>query len=76
VGGTWFVSGRRYDDLANQHPLGGYAITNLRVAYAISRDFKLQLALNNAFGKDYETAWYFNQPGRNYMLTLRYQPAQ
>jgi len=45
-------------------------------AYAISRDFKLQLALNNAFGKDYETAWYFNQPGRNYMLTLRYQPAQ
>lgn len=76
VGGTWFVSGRRYDDLANQHPLGGYAITNLRVAYAISRDFKLQLALNNAFAKNYETAWYFNQPGRNYMLTLRYQPAQ
>jgi len=35
-----------------------------------------QLALNNAFGKDYETAWYYNQPGRNYMLTLRYQPAQ
>jgi len=76
VGGSWFVSGRRYDDLANRHPLGGYAITNFRVAYAISRDFKLQLALNNAFGKDYETAWYYNQPGRNTMLTLRYQPAQ
>jgi vitamin B12 transporter len=76
IGGTWFVSGRRYDDLANRHPLGGYAITNLRVAYALSRDFKLQLALNNAFAKNYETAWFYNQPGRNYMLTLRYQPAQ
>ena len=40
-----------------------------------TREFKLQLALNNAFGKDYETAWYYNQPGRNTMLTLRYQPA-
>lgn len=76
VGGSWFVSGRRYDDLANRHPLGGYAITDLRVAYALTRDLKVQLALNNAFGKDYETAWYYNQPGRNYMLTLRYQPAQ
>ena len=26
--------------------------------------------------KNYETAWYYNQPGRNTMLTLRYQPAQ
>ena len=76
VGGSWYVSERRYDDLANRHPLGGYAITDLRVAYALTRDLKLQLALNNAFGKDYETAWYYNQPGRNYMLTLRYQPAQ
>jgi vitamin B12 transporter len=76
VGGSWFVSGRRYDDLANRHPLGGYAITDLRVAYALTRDLKVQLALNNAFGKDYETAWYYNQPGRNYMLSLRYQPAQ
>jgi len=76
VGGTWFVSGHRYDDLANTHRLGGYAIANFRVAYALSKDFKLQLALNNAFAKDYETAWYYNQPGRNYMLTLRYQPAQ
>ena len=76
VGGSWYVSGRRYDDLDNTHPLGGYALTNLRVAYALDRDWKVQLALNNAFDKNYETAWYFNQPGRNYMLTLRYQPAQ
>jgi len=74
VGGSWYVAGRRYDDLANQHPLGGYALTDLRMAYALNRDWKLQLALNNVFAKDYETAWYYNQPGRNAMLTLRYQP--
>ncbi|MHA6205319.1 TonB-dependent vitamin B12 receptor [Dyella soli] len=76
AGGSWYVSGRRYDDLANTHPLGGYALTDLRVAYAFARDWKLQFALNNAFAKDYETAWYYNQPGRNVMLTLRYQPMQ
>jgi vitamin B12 transporter len=47
----------------------------LRLAYALDRDWKLQLALDNAFDKRYETAWYYNQPGRNFMLTLRYRPA-
>ena len=75
AGASWFVSADRYDDLANTHRLGGYAIANLRMAWALNRDWKLQLALNNAFDKDYETAWYYNQPGRNYMLTLRYRPA-
>jgi vitamin B12 transporter len=31
--------------------------------------------LNNVFDKRYETAQFYNQPGRNYMLTLRYRPA-
>lgn len=76
AGGSWYVAGRRYDDLANRHPLGGYATTDLRVAYAFAQDWKLQLAVNNVFDKRYETAWYYNQPGRNTMLTLRYQPAR
>jgi vitamin B12 transporter len=76
VGASWFVSGYRYDDIANAHRLGGYALTDLRLAYALDRDWKLQLALDNVFGKRYETAWYYDQPGRNFMLTLRYQPAR
>lgn len=75
VGGSWYVAGKRYDDIANQDRLGGYALTDLRVAYALNREWKLQLALNNVFDKNYETAWFYNQPGRNYMLTVRYQPA-
>ncbi|MFC5743883.1 TonB-dependent vitamin B12 receptor [Dyella tabacisoli] len=75
-GGSIYVAGDRYDDLANNYRLGGYALTDLRVTYAMHKDWRLQLSANNVFNKHYETAAYYNQPGRNYMLTLRYQPAQ
>ena len=76
LGASWYLAGRTYDDLANQHPLGGYALTNLRAGWSVNRDWKLQLALNNVFDKGYETAWFYNQPGRNFMLTLRYRPSE
>lgn len=72
VGASWYLGGRRYDDIGNLHPLGGYALVNLRAGWQFARDWKLQLALNNVFDKDYETAWYYNQPGRNFMLTFRW----
>jgi vitamin B12 transporter len=75
-GGSYFVSGKRFDDTGNQTRLGGYALTDLRVAYALGRDWRLQFSANNIFDKRYETAAFFNQPRRNYMLTVRWQPAQ
>ena len=54
----------------------GYSLTDLRMAYALARDWRLQLSANNIFDKRYETAAFFNQPRRNYMLTVRWQPAQ
>lgn len=74
LGATWSVASRRYDGIGNRHPLGGYALVDLRAGWQLVPDWHLQLALNNAFDKHYETAWYFNQPGRNAMLTLRYNP--
>lgn len=74
LGASWYLAGHRYDDIANQHPLGGYALVNLRAGWQFDRAWTLQLALNNVFDKEYETAWYYNQPGRNFMLTLRYRP--
>lgn len=73
-GASWYIAARTYDDIANQNPLGGYALTNLRAGWQVDRDWKLQLALNNVFDKNYETAWFYNQPGRNFMLTLRWSP--
>lgn len=74
VGASWYIAARTYDDIANQDPLGGYALTNLRAGWQVNRDWKLQFALNNVFDKNYETAWYYNQPGRNVMLTLGWNP--
>lgn len=73
-GASWYLAGRRFDDIANLHPLGGYALVNLRAGWRLDQAWNLQLALNNVLDKDYETAWFYNQPGRNFMLTLRYRP--
>jgi vitamin B12 transporter len=74
IGGSVYAADKRYDDLANTRVLGGYALTDLRVAYVLSPAWKLQLAANNLFDRSYETAAFYNQLGRNYMLTVRYQP--
>lgn len=76
VGATFYVAGKRYDDLANAHRLGGYATTDLRASYAFAPGWEVQARLANAFDHHYETAYYFNQPGRSVYLTLRYSPAR
>lgn len=76
LGASWYVNASTWDDIANTHRLGGYALTNLRAGWRFARDWQLQLALDNVFGKDYETAYFYNQPGRNFMLTLRYRSTQ
>ena len=66
--------GGRYDDAANRNRLGGYGLLDLRAEYRVAPAWKLQLRLENALDKRYETAAYFNQPGFGAFLSLRYQP--
>lgn len=68
-------SGARYDDVANRHRLGGHALTDLRIGYAIGTDWSVRLTAANVFDRRYETARLYNQPGRHYLLTVRYRPA-
>lgn len=75
VGASLYAAAHRYDDLANARRLGGYALTDLRLAYALDRAWQAQLSLRNAFGKRYETAAFYNQPGRTVMLSVSYRPA-
>jgi len=75
IGATFYAAGRRYDDAANRHRLGGYATTDLRASYAFAPGWSVAARLANAFDRRYETAWYYNQPGRTWFLTLRYSPA-
>jgi vitamin B12 transporter len=74
VGATFFASGKRDDDAANQHRLGGYATTDLRGSYIFAPGWQVEAKLANVFDHNYETAYYFNQLGRTWYLTLRYQP--
>lgn len=66
--------GERYDNLANTTRLGGYGLLDLRVGYAFAPAWNLQLSGGNLFDRRYETAALYNQPGRTWLLTLRYQP--
>lgn len=72
LGGTWAASGARYDDLANTRRLGGYATLDLRAIYRINPQWQMLARLANVFDKRYETAAFYNQPGREWQLTLRY----
>lgn len=74
LGATLFAEGRRFDDLGNTRELSGYAIVDLRAEYAFAKAWRAQARVENLLDKDYETAAFFNQPGRSYYLTLRYQP--
>jgi len=76
VGGSVFGSGMRYDNLANTSRLAGYGLLDLRVGWQLVDAWKLSLSANNVFDRRYETARWYAQPGRNYLLTLRYHPAQ
>ncbi|MCF1181879.1 TonB-dependent vitamin B12 receptor [Marichromatium gracile] len=74
AGATLQLVGERYDDLANQVDLDAYALLDLRLEYAFNPALRLQGRLANALDETYETAYLYNQPGRAFYLTLRYQP--
>src|SRR5690606_20090228 len=44
--------GRRYDDAANRHALGGYSLWHLAVRYDITKNFSAHVRWNNVFNKD------------------------
>ena len=75
VGTTWYAAGRSYDDAANTHRLGGYSTLALRASWHFTQDWQVEAKLANAFDRDYETVYYYNQPGRTWYLTLRYSPS-
>lgn len=74
VGTTFKAFSGRYDDAANVHWLGGYTTLDLRTSWQFAAHWQAQASVSNLFDRDYETVYYYNQPGRTAMLTLRYMP--
>jgi len=78
--GRW--EGRRFDDLANTVPLGGYFLLDFLADAQLGDAWSVEGKVTNALGRTYYTAAaidappvsaYYNQPGRELALTLRYR---
>ena len=75
IGTQLLVVGQRYDDLANTRKLDSYVKLDIRGEYALNQNWRLQGRIENISNERYETASFYNQPGRNFFITLRYQPS-
>ena len=74
LGANLVGSGERFDDAANKTRLGGYGLLNLDAQFAFAKDWRLQLNVDNAFNRQYQTANFYNQAGRTWFVMLRYAP--
>lgn len=74
LGGNLHAESHRYDDLSNTNRLNGYATVNIRVSYKITKDWTLSARLDNIFDKNYQTAAFYNQPGRAAYLAASWRP--
>ncbi|MBV8034673.1 TonB-dependent siderophore receptor [Roseateles sp.] len=68
------ASGARFDNAANTRMLGGYALLNLSAQYRISRELKMQFNVDNAFDRDYTTAFGYASAPRTMLVSLRWSP--
>ncbi len=74
VGASAIGEGARWDDVANTLRVGGYGTLDARVGWRFAPGWTLQGNLGNVFDKRYETSAWYNQPGREFTLSLRWQP--
>lgn len=74
VGFTGAGEGSRFDDAGNTRRVGGHATLDLRAEYTLAPAWRVQARLANVFDQRYETVSYYNQPGREWFLSVRYAP--
>jgi vitamin B12 transporter len=74
LGGSLAAAGPRYDDSANRVRLGGHATLDLRVELSVAPAWTLQARATNVLDRTYETVAWYNQPGREFAISLRYAP--
>ena len=75
LGAQVLISGKRFDNLANTTKLGGYALLDLDAQFSLSKQLRLQLKLDNAFDRKYETARGYASSPFQVFAGLRYTPS-
>ncbi|WP_077045592.1 TonB-dependent receptor domain-containing protein [Pseudomonas sp. KK4] len=61
VGASWLAVSSSYDDLNNQHELGGYGLMGLRSSWELNREIKLELKVDNLLDKGYSRVLYSHE---------------
>jgi vitamin B12 transporter len=82
LGASWQAVSSSYDDLANQQRLGGYALLGLRSSWALNREVRLELKVDNLLDKSYSRVLYnhdgaqyeYREPGRAWMFGVTWTP--
>lgn len=74
---TYQYLGERYDSDYSGYPartvkLGGVSLWDLAVSYPVTSHLTVRARIANLFDKDYETAYGYVTPGREYYLTGSY----
>jgi vitamin B12 transporter len=69
------AAGARFDDLANTRHLAGYTTVDLQAELRLGSAWRAQFRAGNVFDREYQTADYYPQLGRDLSLAVRYAPA-
>lgn len=75
LGTRLHYAGARFDNLSNTRRLGGYATVDLLAEWRVQPEWRLLARAENLFDRDYATAAFFPQAGREFHVTLRWVPA-
>lgn len=73
AGLTVHGEGRRFEDLANNKRLSGHVLLDLRTGIDFYQNFTLSGRVSNLLDKNYTTVDFYNNDGRNFLLTLSYR---
>ncbi|WP_349741975.1 TonB-dependent receptor domain-containing protein [Roseateles cavernae] len=74
LGAQLLASGKRTDNLDTGLKIGGYATLDLDAQYSLNQQLRLQLKLDNAFDRKYETARGYASSPFQFFVGLRYSP--
>ncbi|WP_336347927.1 TonB-dependent receptor domain-containing protein [Pseudomonas monsensis] len=82
LGASWQAVSSSYDDKDNTQSLGGYGLIGLRSSWALNREIKLDLKVDNLLDKGYSRALYsydgsqygYREEGRAWVFGVTWTP--
>ncbi len=73
VGMTVLARDAAYDDVANTAKIPGFVTVDLRAAYEINKNWRLNAKLSNLLNKQYQLVDTYNTADRNFFVSIHYQ---